>query len=53
MQQTKYFVTLDQFLPFYPPNNPKNQSFAKMKKMLGDIIILHMCTIYKHMTSGS
>ena len=32
------------FLPFYPPNSPKNQNFKKMKKTLGDIIILHMCT---------
>ena len=30
---------------FYPPNNPENQNFEKMKKILGDIIILHMCTI--------
>ena len=34
------------FLPFYPLplNNPKNQNFKKMKKIPGDIIILHMCT---------
>ena len=32
-------------LPFYPPNNPKNQKFEKMKKPPGDIITLHMCTI--------
>ena len=32
------------FLPFYPPNNPKNQKFTKMKKAPGDIIILHRCT---------
>ena len=32
------------FLPFYPPNSPKNQNFEKMKKTPGDIIILHMCT---------
>ena len=24
--------------------NPKNQNFEKMKKIAGDIIILHMCT---------
>ena len=30
------------FMP--PPENPKNQSFEKMKKNAGDIIILHMCT---------
>ena len=26
--------------------NPKNQNFEKMKKTLGDIMFLHMCTIY-------
>ena len=26
------FVILDYFLPFYPPNNPENQNFEKMKK---------------------
>ena len=29
------------FGPSYPPNSPKNQN---LKKTLGDIIILHMCT---------
>ena len=33
------------FLPFDPPNNPKNQNFEKMKQTPGDIIILHMSTI--------
>ena len=32
------------FLPFYPPNNPKNQTFTKMKKLHGDFIILHNYT---------
>ena len=32
------------FLPFYSPNSPKNESFEKMKKTPGDIIILHTCT---------
>ena len=41
-------------LPFYPSNNPENQSFEKMKKMPGDIIILDMCTINDdHMMYGS
>ena len=40
---TKFFVILEHFLP---PNNPKNQNFEKMKKIIsGDIIILHMSTI--------
>ena len=33
------------FLPFYLPNNLKNQNFEKLKKATGDIIILHMWTI--------
>ena len=50
---TEYFLILDYFLPFYPPNNPENQNFEKMKKMPGDII-LHMCTIHEnHMMYGS
>ena len=28
----EFFVTLDQFLPFYPTNNPENQNYEKMKK---------------------
>ena len=42
--QTEFFVILDCFLPFYPPNSPKNQNFKKMKKIPRDIIILHICT---------
>ena len=38
-----FFVILNCFLPFYPPNNPKNQNFEKLKKIPGDIIILHKC----------
>ena len=54
VQWTEFFVILDHFLPFYPPNNPKNQNFEKMKKTPGDIIILHMCTINdNHMMYGS
>ena len=40
---TKFFVILDHFLLFYPSSNPKNQKFEKMKKIPGDIIILHKC----------
>ena len=32
VQRTKFFVILGHFLPFDPPNNPKNQNFEKMKK---------------------
>ena len=38
------FIILVIFLPFYPPNSPKNENLKEMKKMTGDIIILHMCT---------
>ena len=52
--QTELFVILEHFLPFYPPNNMKNQTFEKMKKPPGDIIILHMCTINdNHLMYGS
>ena len=58
VQQTELFVILDHFLPFYSPNNPKNQNFQKMKKILGDIIILryyhYHCNINdNHMMYGS
>ena len=36
------------FLPFDPPNNPKNQNSEKMKKAPGDIIILHLSTTNDH-----
>ena len=32
------------FCPF-PPNNPENQNFEKIKKTAVDIIILHICSI--------
>ena len=40
----RILVILGHFLPFYPPNNPENQKFEKMKKASGDVIIFHMCT---------
>ena len=40
------------FCPF--TNNLKNENFEKMKKMHGDIIILHKCTMNNnHMMHGS
>ena len=49
----RFFVILDHFLPFYPPNNPKNLNFKKMKKWPRDGIILHMCTTNEnHMMYG-
>ena len=44
VRQTKNFLVLGHFLPFYLPNNSKNQNFEKMKKLPGDII-LHRCNI--------
>ena len=49
----QFFVILDRFLPFYPPYDPENQDFLKMKKAPEDIIILQMCTINdSHMMYG-
>ena len=50
----RIFCHFGLFLPFYTPNNPKNQNFEKLKKMPWDIIILNMCTINdNHMMYGS
>ena len=50
----RVFVILDHFLPFYIPNNPENQNFEKMKKAIGDVIILDMRTKnHNHMMYGS
>ena len=35
---------LGYFLPFYPPNSPKNGNLKKVKQLAGDIIILHKST---------
>ena len=58
VQQTKLFVIMVRFLLFCSPppapNNPKNQNFEKLKKTLGDIMILHKCTKnYDQMMYGS
>ena len=39
-----YFSILGYFLPFYPITAQNIKTFKEMKKMPGDIIILHMCT---------
>ena len=50
----RVFVILDHFLTFYIPNNPENQNFEKMKKAIGDVIILDMRTKnHNHMMYGS
>ena len=49
VQWVERFVILDCFSPYYPAMDPKNQTFAKMKIIPDDIIILHKCTInYNH-----
>ena len=49
-----FFSHFGPFFPLLPPNNPKNQNFEKMKRMPGDIIILHMSTMNNnHMMYGS
>ena len=54
VQWTESFVILDHFLPFYPNNNPKKETFWRNEKTPGDIIILHMCTINdSHIMYGS
>ena len=53
VRQTEFFVMMDRFLPFYPPMDPENQNFEKMKKPLEDIIILQMFTLNdSHMIYG-
>ena len=48
------FCHFGPFLPFYAPNNPKNQNFEKMKNTPGDITILNICAINdNHMMYGS
>ena len=52
VQQTKFFVILDRFLPFYQPMDPENQNFEKTKTP--EDIILQMCNINdSHMMYGS
>ena len=48
-----FFVILNCVLPFYPPNNMKNQNFEKIKNPPGDIIILHRCNINDNHMYGS
>ena len=48
-----FFVLLPTHLPPPTHNDPKNQNLEKMKKMLGGIIILHMCARMTIMWCGS
>ena len=40
----RFFCHFGPIFALLPPNITKNQNFEKMKKMPGDIIILHKCT---------
>ena len=42
------FCHIGLFFTLWPPNNPENQTFEKMKKNPENIIILHMSTINKY-----
>ena len=62
VQRAEFFVILDCFLLFYPPPLPpfpllttqKIKILKKWKKIPGDVIILHMCTVNdNHMMYGS
>ena len=46
--QIEFFI-MNHFLPFYPPNNPKNQNFEKMIRMPGYIMIIcyAVCEIWR------
>ena len=39
------FVILGHFLPFYPPNSPKNENIKKLKKTPTDIIMIICYTV--------
>ena len=50
----RLFCHFEPFFPFLPLNNPKNQNFEKMKKLPGDVLILHRCNMNdNHMMYGS
>ena len=49
-----FFDILGHSMPFDPPNNPKSQTFEKMRKKIGDINILHLyITNDDHIMHGS
>ena len=50
--QTRFFVILDDFLPFYLPYNQKIQNFEKIKKHL-EILSLYKSINDNHMMYGS
>ena len=44
-ERCNFYFHFGLFFVLYPPNNPENQHLEKMKKISGDIIILHMRVI--------
>ena len=50
----RIFCHFGTFFALFPPNNPKNKTFQKMKKIPGGIITLHKCAKnHDHMLYGS
>ena len=50
----RIFCPFGPFFALLPHNNPKNRNFEKLKKMAGDIIILHKYIVNEnHMIYGS
>ena len=41
VQQTEFFVILDPFFAFLPPNNPKNQNFERNEKETMEMLPLY------------
>ena len=53
-QQTEFFCHSGPFFALYPPIDPENQNFEKIKKISEYIIILQLCTVNNsHMMYGS
>ena len=52
--QKTVFCHFGPFLHFDSPNNPKNQTFEKIKKTTEDVVIIYLCTTNdNHMMYGS
>ena len=43
LRQTEFFVILDHFLLFYPPMDPENLNFEKMKKIPEYMLSFYKC----------
>ena len=47
VQQKELFVILGHYLGFYPPYNPENQNFEKMKKKPLEILSFYTCAVHE------